>query len=223
MISVSDTGCGMTAETMSHIYEPFFTTKGADRGTGLGLATVYGIVRQSNGAIFAESEPGMGSVFKVCLPVHAKGEVGRRDTAGAESPVARGETILVVEDDRAVRTLVCGALTAAGYNIMEAGNGEEALAMCESRSGPLDLVLSDMVMPKMSGRELARRIAEKRPELRFLFMSGYTHDILSTEERSRPEMVILEKPFSRGDLARAVRTALDGNPNCSARGANDNL
>lgn len=221
MISVSDTGCGMSAETMSHIYEPFFTTKGADRGTGLGLATVYGIVRQSNGAIFAESEPGVGSVFKICLPVHSGSEVGLRDAASAESPAARGETILVVEDDRAVRTLVCGALTSAGYTVIEAENGEEALAVCESRDGPLDLVLSDMVMPKMSGRELARRIAEKRPELRILFMSGYTHDILSTEERSRPEMVILEKPFSRRDLARAVRTALDSEPSCSTRGVID--
>ena len=210
MVSVSDTGCGMSPETMSHIYEPFFTTKGADRGTGLGLATVYGIVRQSSGAIFAASEPGIGSVFKICFPVYGGDITAVHDGVHADPPSSRGETILVVEDDRAVRTLVSGALAAEGYTVVEAQNGEEALALCDEHRGALDLVLSDMVMPKMSGRELARRIAETRPELRIVFMSGYTHDILSAEERSSPGVFILEKPFSRNDLARAVRNALDG-------------
>jgi two-component system cell cycle sensor histidine kinase/response regulator CckA len=149
-------------------------------------------------------------VFKICLPVYGGDISSVHDTERADPPSSRGETILVVEDDRAVRTLVSGALVAEGYTVVEAQNGEEALALCDEHQGALDLVLSDMVMPKMSGRELARRIAETRPELRIVFMSGYTHDILSAEERSSPGVFILEKPFSRNDLARAVRNALDG-------------
>lgn len=210
MVTVTDTGCGMSPETMSHIYEPFFTTKAADRGTGLGLATVYGIVRQSNGAVFAVSEPGEGSVFKICLPVHAGSAPDLEAVNHSVEATAHGETVLVVEDDPAVRKLVCGALTDAGYRIVEAQNGEEALAFCESHTGPLDLVLTDMVMPKLGGRLLALQIAEMRPTLPVLFMSGYTHDSFSAEERSSSEIFVLEKPFSRFDLTRAVRRAMHG-------------
>jgi PAS domain S-box-containing protein len=209
MVTVSDTGCGMSPEIMSHIYEPFFTTKGADRGTGLGLATVYGIVRQSSGAIFAVSDPGIGSTFKICFPVHAASDATAGNTAGAVLPPSRGETILVAEDDRAVRTLVSCALVAEGYRVLEARNGEETLALCDEHKGAIDLVLSDMVMPKMSGREMARILSASRPDMRILFMSGYTHEILSAEERSSPEVFILEKPFDRIALGRAVRDALD--------------
>lgn len=211
-VSVTDTGCGMTPDTMSHIYEPFFTTKGADRGTGLGLSTVYGIVRQSNGVIFATSEPGIGSVFRICLPVHAATEPSAHDVDQASLPVSRGETILLVEDDQAVRTLVSGVLIAEGYVVVESQNGQEALVMINSRPNEFDLVLSDVVMPKMSGRELARRIKSLWPGLRILFMSGYTHDVLSAEERENPGVFILEKPFNRIDLAVAVRHALDKSP-----------
>jgi two-component system cell cycle sensor histidine kinase/response regulator CckA len=207
MLSVSDTGIGMDAATRERIFEPFFTTKEVGQGTGLGLATVYGIVKQSGGHIWVYSEPSRGSSFKVFLPIS---DVGVPDRAPAEPPSpTRGgkETILLVEDDAAVRRYMTVALGRYGYTVVSTSSGDEALAAADGQR--FDLVISDIVMPGMSASELASRLRAKSPRLRILYMSGYTEDTIVHRGVLDPGVAFLGKPFSAEALARKVRETLE--------------
>jgi two-component system cell cycle sensor histidine kinase/response regulator CckA len=210
MLAVSDSGCGMAPETQRRIFEPFFTTKELGKGTGLGLSTVYGVVKQSNGYISVYSEPGQGTTFKVYLP-RVDGSGGARGRERVDRFEARGsETILLVEDDAGVRRLACELLQVAGYTVLAAAGGAEALAIAEKYPGPVDLLLTDVVMPGMSGRDLARRLAERRPETKVVFMSGYTDDAIVHHGVLSPGTLLLGKPFTPATLGRRVREALRG-------------
>ena len=211
-LTVADTGDGMDAETAAHVFEPFFTTKGAGEGTGLGLATVYGIVKQSNGYVAVDSEPGRGTVVTVYLPrvpAGAGAETGGRPRRA--EPAVRGgtETVLVVEDEEIVRSLVREMLESRGYTVVDARDGAEALALLSNRQAPVDLLVTDMVMPRMSGRELARRASELRPELSVLLVSGYAGDTATSQGPLEPGTAFLEKPFTAVELAQKVRGVLD--------------
>jgi len=209
MLAVSDTGIGMDAETRSHVFEPFFTTKEPGKGTGLGLATVYGIVKQAGGSIWVYSEPGQGTTFKVYLPRAEEG-AGLARPAAAPGETPRGtETILLVEDEETLRTLTREVLEALGYTVLEARHGVEALELSEGRQGRIDLLLTDVVMPHMSGRELAERLLASRPETRALFISGYTDDAAVRHRLVESPLAFLQKPFTADALARKVRGVLD--------------
>ncbi|MBA3347171.1 MAG: PAS domain S-box protein, partial [Actinobacteria bacterium] len=204
LLSVSDTGTGMDAETLSHIFEPFFTTKPAGTGTGLGLSTVYGIVKQSDGSIWAYSEPNEGSMFKVFLPrtdEHLE-EVPKPVSPRAESG---SETILVAEDEPSLRRLVTRILERHGYTVIAASSSPEALRIAEAREGPIDLLLTDLVMPDLSGGDLAKAIGAILPDMPVVFMSGYADDVVTRERTLDPDSPFLEKPFSADDLARKIR------------------
>ncbi len=208
MLAVSDTGTGMDAETRAHVFEPFFTTKEAGKGTGLGLATVYGIVKQSGGYIWMYSEPGRGTTFKVYLPrIDAPPEARRR----AAPAVTRGsETVLVVEDEAPVRRMTERMLRAAGYGVLSAASGAEALALDDATLARVGLLFTDVVMPGMSGRELANRLLARAPRLRVLFTSGYTDDAIVHHGVLDPGTAFIEKPFTAAQLTRKIRSVLDG-------------
>jgi len=209
VLAVTDTGTGMSAETQARLFEPFFTTKGPGKGTGLGLATVYGIVKQSGGNIYVSSEPGRGTSFKVYLPrVDAVPDTAEdSDDAGA-SP--RGhETILLVEDEPDLRDLALEILAMHGYVVLVAAEADEALRLADGHAGRLDLLLTDVMMPGMSGRELAVELAARRPGLRVLYMSGYTADAMAGHGVLEPEIMFLQKPYSPAALAHKVREVLD--------------
>jgi two-component system, cell cycle sensor histidine kinase and response regulator CckA len=210
VFSMEDTGEGMSEETMSRIFEPFFTTKDEGRGTGLGLATVYGIVRQSGGFVEVESAPGRGSTFRVFLPVVAGADTAGPGDAAPAEPSRGAETVLVVEDQPEVRRLACEALRRYGYTVLEAGNGGEALLICEQEAAPIHAVVTDVVMPRMSGRQLVERLATLRPGLRALFMSGHTDDTVIAHGVLEGGLPFLQKPFTPDALARKVREVLDG-------------
>jgi two-component system, cell cycle sensor histidine kinase and response regulator CckA len=205
-VTVSDTGCGMDAEVLSHIFEPFFTTKPMGQGTGLGLATVYGIVQQSNGCIAVQSEPQRGSSFDMYLPACWAREVA---VYVDDAPRRGTETVLLVEDESALRRLAERALTRAGYTVLAASHGPEALALAASYPRRIDLLLSDVVMPGMSGREVADRLRARDPALRVLFVSGYSEELVERHGISQARAAFLQKPFLPRDLTRAVREALD--------------
>lgn len=209
MLTVSDTGVGMDGETQTRVFEPFFTTKGPGKGTGLGLATVYGIVKQHEGYIAVQSEPGRGATFRVYLPRadHAA-EAPEGPPVLAASPPGR-ETILVVEDDEAVRELAREILEERGYTVLTAGHPRDALQISERRTAPIPLLVTDLVMPEMNGWELADRLTAAQPEMRVLYMSGYTVDGLAAHGALRPGTAWLPKPFTPDDLARKVREVLD--------------
>ena len=210
MLAVSDTGIGMDQATQAKIFEPFFTTKEVGKGTGLGLATVFGIVQQSDGAIWVYSEPGKGTTFKVFLPL-AAGEISR--AAQPLSEVRRGtETILLVEDEEPVRQIARSILERFGYRILEAKNGLEALALAESHLGPIDLLLTDVVMPQMSGPLLARQLALVRPHTQVICMSGYTDDAVVRHGVLDSRIAFLQKPLTPEKLRRKVRDLLDQRP-----------
>jgi CheY-like chemotaxis protein len=223
MLEVRDTGVGMDAETRSHLFEPFFTTKEQGKGTGLGLSTVYGTVKQSGGHIAVESEPGRGSTFTVYLP-RVAAPVAPAERADAEIPGARagapatealltpgrGETILLVEDAQRVRAVVREILEMSGYVVLEARHGAEALEVSNRHAGPIHLLVTDVVMPQMSGRELAQRLATLRPELKVLYMSGYTDDAIVRHGVLASGIAFLSKPFTPNALALKVREVLDG-------------
>lgn len=208
-LTVSDTGTGMDPETQRHLFEPFFTTKELGKGTGLGLATVYGIVKQSGGFIYARSEPGRGSHFRIYLP-RAAGALEPQDLPDREAPqpAAQG-TLLLVEDEEAVRRLTRRVLEGVGYRVLEASSGAEALGIVERWIGPLDLVVTDVIMPGMSGQELSARLREHRPSLRILYVSGYTDDAILQHGTLLPNTGFLQKPFTPGALAQRVREVME--------------
>jgi len=224
MLEVSDTGVGMDEQTRSHLFEPFFTTKEQGKGTGLGLSTVYGTVRQSGGHIQVESEPGRGTTFCVYLPrVAAPAPVAPEPRRKVESPAARaavapasafgggrGETILLVEDAQRVRAVVREILEMSGYRVIEARHGNEAIELSNRHEGAIQLLVTDVVMPQMSGRELAQRLATLRPELKVLYMSGYTDDAIVRHGVLASGIAFLSKPFTPDALAAKVRELLDG-------------
>ncbi len=209
MVSVSDTGIGMDQATKAHIFEPFFTTKDPGKGTGLGLATVFGIVKQSNGHIAVASEPGRGATFKIYLPVVAEAISLGKSHPSPKAPPLGKETILLSEDDPAVRALARHALQMHGYTVLEAGQGDRALQIAEEYKGTIHLLVTDVVMPVMSGRELAERLAAIRPGLKVLYMSGYTDDAVIRHGVSLAETAFLQKPFTPSSLAAKVREVLD--------------
>ena len=209
MLAVSDTGTGMSADTVAHIFEPFYTTKESGRGTGLGLSTVYGIVKQSEGYIWVYSEPGRGSTFKVYLPrVDEPAEV----LPAAKAPVADqagSETILLVEDQPQVRELAQMVLAGKGYSVIVAATAEEAERACAERDREIHLLLTDVIMPGLSGRELAKRLALRQPNLRVLYMSGYTFNVIAQGGMLEDGVAFLQKPFTPSTLAEKVREILD--------------
>lgn len=209
MLVAHDTGVGMDDETRRRIFEPFFTTKGIGKGTGLGLSTVHGIVTQSGGFIDVESTLNQGTAFSVYFPLVA-GEVTvvSQDNWVADD-LHGSETILVVEDERDVRDLTCQLLEHHGYRTLDASNSGEALLTCERHDGPINLMLSDVVMPQMSGPELAERVASLRPDMRVLFMSGYLDEAISKHGLLMDHASFLFKPFNRRVLLEKVREVLD--------------
>jgi len=209
LLAISDTGCGMNAETLSHIFEPFFTTKEQGKGTGLGLSTVYGIVKQSGGYIWPYSELGIGTSFKIYLP--RVDEMAEREQAQAQASSGLGgtETILLVEDEEGVRGLTRQLLQRHGYTVLEAEHGEDALLLCERYSGPIHLVLSDVVLAQMSGRELMQRLAPLRREMKVLYMSGYSDEAIVHHGVLAPGTAFLQKPFTTESLMRKLREVLD--------------
>jgi CheY-like chemotaxis protein len=210
LLAVADTGCGMTEAVKARAFEPFFTTKGPGQGTGLGLAMVHGFARQSGGHVEVESEPGRGTTFRLYLP-RAEGPAAAAKPHPCP-PAARrgGETVLLAEDEPAVRALSGQALRAAGYRVLEAGDGAEALRVAGGYLRPIDLLVSDVVMPGVGGRELAVRLAAVHPEARVLFMSGYADDAVVRHGVREEQAPFLPKPFTPADLARKVREVLDG-------------
>jgi signal transduction histidine kinase/ActR/RegA family two-component response regulator len=203
LLAVTDSGCGMTREIREHIFEPFFTTKELGRGTGLGLATVYGIVKQSRGHISVYSEVGLGTTFKIYLPAVEKSL--SVSTAESVVPVHRGsETILLVEDEAALRSLAVESLKRLGYKVLEAGDGVQALAIADGHLGTIDVLITDMIMPKMGGLELAGKLRTKRTGIRTIFMSGYTEAATLDRARLEPDAVLLSKPFSIETLASKI-------------------
>jgi len=208
MIAVSDTGTGMDSETLGHIFEPFFTTKEVGKGTGLGLATVYGIVKQSGGHVWVYSEPGRGTAFKIYLPrvTEAVEGVG---AAAAPATVQGTETLLVVENEAPLRELTRRMLEAKGYTVLTAATPTDALALVERHAGPIHLAVNDVILPGMDGPELARRLDKARPGLRVLFVSGYANEAIVHQGVLDPGVAYLPKPFTAEALARKVREVLD--------------
>ena len=208
VLEVSDTGTGMSEEVLRKIFEPFFTTKAEGTGTGLGLSTVYGIVRQSGGWVKAESQLGRGSTFRIGLPVLTESHL--HDVAGltGEASLGGSETVLVVEDQDEVRKFALAVLRHYRYRTLEASSGAAALRLAEHHEGPIHLLLTDVVMPRMTGKQLAAVMRAARSEMRVLYMSGYSADVISRDGEMDSEIGYLEKPFTPEGLARKVRHVL---------------
>ena len=212
MLAVSDTGCGMDAATQARIFEPFFTTKELGKGTGLGLSTVYGIVKQSGGYVWVYSEPGRGTTLKIYLP-QSEAVAGTVEPRRESDRPAQGtETILLVEDEAGIRKLSRQALEGSGYKVLEAHNGKHAIQVCEQHKGPIHLLVTDVVMPEMSGTEAASRLSSSRPDMKVLFLSGYTDEAVQRHGLLAPGAAFLPKPFTPDTLARKVREVLDSPP-----------
>ena len=210
MLAVSDDGCGMDKETRSHIFEPFFTTKESGKGTGLGLATVYGVVKQNNGFINVYSEPGQGTTFKIYLPYHSGREI-TPSLKGPEMPSGRGnETVLLVEDEPAILEMTVSMLEREGYTVLAAGTPGEAIGLAKNHHGTVHLLVSDVVMPEMNGRNLAKNVLSFYPDVKCLFMSGYTANVIAHHGVLDEGVNFLQKPFSKGELTAKVREILGG-------------
>ncbi|HTS04918.1 MAG TPA: PAS domain S-box protein [Candidatus Eisenbacteria bacterium] len=207
LLSVSDTGMGMDRETQSRIFEPFFTTKEKGKGTGLGLSTVYGIVKQTGGYVMVQSEIGRGTIFHIYLPL-TEGKTEPHPVAVPDTACGGHETILLVEDEESVRQLVRDTLVAKGYNVIEGENGEEGLAAATRHTGKIDLVITDVVMPGMGGREMAKQLATSRPGTKVLYLSGYTEDAIISDGSIESGTAFLQKPFTLQNLTRKVREVL---------------
>jgi signal transduction histidine kinase len=219
LLEVSDTGKGMTDEVKSRIFEPFFTTKEPGKGTGLGLSTVYGVVRQSGGSVTVFSSPGAGSTFQIYLPLES-GELDQsrpKTVAPLEMPRRTAETVLVVEDEEIVRELVCQVLANQGYDVLCAVNGREGLRIAEEHPGPIQLLMTDVVMPVIGGLELARKLCASRPDMKVLYVSGYSESDISEQGILEAELEFLEKPFTPQVLIRKVREVL--HPSAPPNGA----
>jgi CheY-like chemotaxis protein len=211
MLTATDTGVGMTREVQEHIFEPFFTTKGLGKGTGLGLATVYGIIKQSGGHITLYSEVGLGTTFKIYLPsAGEKISTQKLPAANAKYLVHGRGTILLVEDEEAVRVFAEHVLCEAGYRVLTAADGEEALHTAEKLLGQINLLVTDVVMPRMSGRQLAEALIKQRPDLKILYMSGYTDDAVLRHGVLTAEAAFLQKPFSGVVLSQKVNEVMNG-------------
>jgi two-component system cell cycle sensor histidine kinase/response regulator CckA len=208
MLAISDTGTGMDRATLARVFEPFFTTKGVGRGTGLGLSTVFGIVQQSGGTVWVQSEPGKGTSFKVYFP-RVEAETDRARSRLPPAARSGTETILLVEDEDQVRAAARGILARNGYNVIEARNPGEAITACDTLEEPIHLLLTDVVMPRLSGPELAKRLAGARPEMRVLFMSGYTDDSILRHGVLDAKVAYLQKPLTTESLTAKVREVLD--------------
>jgi two-component system, cell cycle sensor histidine kinase and response regulator CckA len=219
VLSVSDTGCGMDKETQTHIFEPFFTTKDISKGTGLGLSTVYGIVKQSGGYIWVYSEPERGARFKIYWPRTAQSGHPAQAVHSPSGLPGGSETILLVEDDDAMRELTCKCLAAVGYNVLTAQDGEVAIRVCSRHDGPIHVLLTDVVMPGISGRQLSNSLAALRPELKVLYMSGYTADLIADHGVLESNMALLEKPFTQELLLNKLRSVLDSSLAAGMAGA----
>jgi two-component system, cell cycle sensor histidine kinase and response regulator CckA len=210
LLEVADTGIGMDQETQAHIFEPFFTTKAVGKGTGLGLATVYGITKQSNGHIEVRSTLGHGSSFRVYLPAAEQTEADQEPGNNSAETAFSGETVLVVEDAKALRGLICEALSASGCRVLSARDGREASRIVNERKGAIDLLLTDVIMPGMSGPALAKQVRALRPQTKILYMSGYSGEFLP--EMLAPGVSFIQKPFTIADLARKIRKLLADKP-----------
>jgi CheY-like chemotaxis protein len=215
VLAVSDTGSGMDETTRSRVFEPFFTTKPLGKGTGLGLATVFGIVKQSAGGISVQSRPGQGSEFNIYLP-----RVRTEDSQKSLPPMSlaeRGtETVLVVEDDMQVQAAVCRLLAARGYHVLRARGPRQALDVLVREGSAIDVLLTDVVMPEMDGRSLAARAAQMHPEIKVVFMSGHAEHPAASSVEAGPDELLVRKPFSPQQLTRALRLAIDSDPHASA-------
>jgi CheY-like chemotaxis protein len=209
---ISDTGHGMDRETMKRLFEPFFTTKEVGKGSGLGLAMVYGIVKQSGGYIWVYSEPGLGTTLKLYFPAVSEVPAPQPQPVAEEPPTTASGTVLVVEDDSLVRSMVRRALSEAGFRVIEAANGDEAIALVQSDSAGVDAVLTDLAMPELGGRELAQRLRAGWPDLPVVFMSGYTNDDVTRRGLLDAGVPFLEKPVSPEALSRKMRQVLEGTP-----------
>jgi CheY-like chemotaxis protein len=218
VLAVSDTGHGMDKETLNHIFEPFFTTKGVGKGTGLGLSTVYGIVKQSDGYVWVYSEPGQGTTFKLYLPQSTEAAVPASKTVAVGRSKA-GETILIVEDEPQVRQMMKRALADAGYGVLEVGSGAEALDLVIRRDKTVDLLLTDVAMPDMNGRELADQVSRLAPGTPVLFTSGYTDGEIERRGLLGPGAAFIQKPLTPTTLVRAVQERLDLASPARGRGA----
>jgi len=210
LLAVSDDGGGMDEKVLSQIFEPFFTTKGVGQGTGLGLATVYGIVRQNNGFINVSSEPGEGTTFRIYLPRHAETIQISPIASKQKIDAGRGETILVVEDEVSVLKLACAILEGLGYSVLAASNANDALTLADAHRGKIDLLITDVIMPEMNGRDLAHGLQALYPQLRVIFMSGYTADVIAHRGMIDEGVHFIQKPFSREKLGLKVNEVLRG-------------
>jgi CheY-like chemotaxis protein len=209
LLTVSDNGCGMKSKTLENIFEPFFTTKESNKGTGLGLATVYGVVKQNNGFINVYSEPDQGATFRIYLPRHRVKEASLPDKE-AIRPAARGhETILLVEDEPAILRMTTMMLERTGYKVLAASTPGAAIALAREHAGDIHLLMTDVVMPEMNGRDLAKNLLSLYPNLKRLFMSGYTANVIAHHGVLDEGVQFIQKPFAKQDLAVKVREVLD--------------
>jgi nitrogen-specific signal transduction histidine kinase/CheY-like chemotaxis protein len=205
--SVTDDGTGISKEEQERIFDPFYTTKEVGRGTGLGLAMVYGIVEQSGGYVWVDSELGQGTCFTIYMP-RAEGAISPNMSTMAGERPGGTETLLVTEDEESLREAICGYLRSLGYSVLAASSGQQALSLASEHGGHIDLLITDVVMPKMSGRELSQMLGRLRPELKTIYMSGYTDDAVLRHGINELSATFLQKPFSLGTLARKVRNML---------------
>ena len=210
VLTVADTGAGMTPEVKSRIFEPFFTTKEKGKGTGLGLATVFGTVKQSGGYIVADSEPGRGAAFSIYLPSVTEAVVPAPSSSSPSARLAGSETILIVEDEEKIRGMVRKFLEMRGYTVFEAAGGHEALRLAQDRKKPFDLLVTDLVMPEMNGLELSSRLKSASPSTKILYMTGYTDHAILRQEVPEFQSNVLMKPFTSQELNKKVREVLDG-------------